>query len=60
MKQQEDEGDEIWEKHVVRIGKMRNMYKIVIRKPRRNRPLGRSRRRWKNIIMYLRKTGPEM
>jgi hypothetical protein len=32
------------------MGKMRNVYKIVIGKPQEKRPLGRPRRRWKNNV----------
>jgi hypothetical protein len=36
------------------MGEMRNMYKILVRKPEGKRPLGRTRRRWKdNIKMEL-------
>jgi hypothetical protein len=33
-----------WEKHVVRMGKKRNAYRILVGKPERKRPLGRPRR----------------
>jgi len=37
---------------------MRNLYKIVVGKPRRKRPLGRPRHRWEdNIGMDLREIG---
>jgi hypothetical protein len=39
------------------MGEMRNSYKILIGKPERNKPLGRSKRRWEyNIAMDLRET----
>jgi hypothetical protein len=37
---------------------VRNVYKILVRKPEGKRPLGRARRRWKNnIAMDLREIG---
>jgi hypothetical protein len=39
-----------WTGHVVRMGKIRNAYKIFIRKPKGKRPLGRPRRRSKDNI----------
>jgi hypothetical protein len=39
-----------WARHLSRMGEMRNAYKIVVGKPQRNRPIGRSRPRWENII----------
>jgi len=40
--------------HVVHMGKVRNAYKILIRKPEAKRPLRRSRHRWEdNIGKYL-------
>jgi hypothetical protein len=37
---------------------MRNLYKILVGKPIRKRPLGRPRRRWEDSIrMDLRETG---
>jgi hypothetical protein len=38
---------------------LRNVYKILIGKPERKRPLGRPRCRWKNIKMDLRDIGWE-
>jgi hypothetical protein len=39
------------------MGKMRNLYKVLVGKPEGKRPLGRHRRRWEeNISMYLRET----
>jgi hypothetical protein len=36
------------------MGEMRNVYKVLVRKPEGKRPLGRSRRRWEdNIKMDL-------
>jgi hypothetical protein len=50
-----------WAGHVVRIGKMSNLYKIFLRNPEGNRPPRRTRRRCKdNIIMLLREIGWEV
>jgi hypothetical protein len=35
----------IWEKHAIRLGEMRIVYKILIGKLAGKRPLGRTRRR---------------
>jgi hypothetical protein len=44
--------------HVARMGEMRNAYKMLVGKPERKRPLGRSRRRWEdNIKMDLKVIG---
>jgi hypothetical protein len=43
--------------HVVRIGEMTNVYKILVGKPEGKRSLRRSRRRWKDIRMDLREIG---
>jgi hypothetical protein len=44
-----------WEGHVARMGEKRNAYRILVGKPERKSPLGRSRRRWvENIKMDLR------
>jgi hypothetical protein len=34
-----------WTGHAARMGKKRNAYRILMRKPEGNRPIGRSRRR---------------
>jgi hypothetical protein len=40
------------------MGEKRNIYRILVGKPERKRPLGRPRRRWEdNIRMYLREIG---
>jgi hypothetical protein len=44
-------------RHVTRMGKMRNAYNILVRKHGGKRPLGRSRRRWKDIRMDLTEVG---
>jgi hypothetical protein len=33
------------------MGRIKNIYKILIRKPEGKRPLGRSRRRWEYMRM---------
>jgi hypothetical protein len=50
-----------WAKHVAQMGEMRSGYKILVGKRKRNRPLGRARRRWEgNIRMDLREKGCEV
>jgi hypothetical protein len=40
--------------HVARIGEERGVYRVLVGKPERKRPLGRPRRRWEdNIKMDL-------
>jgi hypothetical protein len=39
--------------------KMKNVYKILVRKPERRRPLEKSRHRYKNIKIDLREIGLE-
>jgi hypothetical protein len=47
-----------WAGHVARIREKKNAYRILVEKPERKRPLGRSRRRWvDNIKMDLREIG---
>jgi hypothetical protein len=44
--------------HVERMGKDRDVYRILVGKPEGKRPLGRPRRRWEdNIKMDLREVG---
>jgi Lhr-like helicase len=44
-----------WAGHVVSMGEMRNIYKILVTKPERKSLLRRPRCRWEdNIRMYLR------
>jgi hypothetical protein len=46
-----------WEGHVARMGE-RNVYKVLVGRPRGKRPLGRHRRRWEdNIKLDLREIG---
>jgi hypothetical protein len=44
-----------WAGNVVRMGEKRNAYRVLMEKPEGKRPLGRSRRKWDNINMDLRK-----
>jgi hypothetical protein len=47
-----------WAGHVAQMGAKRNAYRILVGKPERKRPLGRTRRRWmNNIKMDLRYDG---
>jgi hypothetical protein len=47
-----------WAGHVAHMGEMRNALNVLVGKPGRKRPLGRSRRRWeRNIRMDLREIG---
>jgi hypothetical protein len=47
-----------WAGHVALMGVKRNEYRILVRKPEGNRPLGRQIRRWvDNIKMDLREIG---
>jgi hypothetical protein len=39
-----------WAGHVARMGEKRNVYRLLVGKPERKRPLGRPRRRWINNI----------
>jgi len=46
--------------HVACMGQIRNVYKILIRKSERKKPLGRPRHRWEdNIRMDCREIGWE-
>jgi transcription termination factor 2 len=47
-----------WAGHVARMGETRNVYRILVGKAERKRPLGRPRCRWvDNIKMDLREIG---
>jgi hypothetical protein len=47
-----------WAGHVARMGKKRNVYRLLVGKPEGKRPLGRPRRRWiDNIKMDLLEMG---
>jgi hypothetical protein len=39
-----------WAGHVARMGERRNLYKVLVRKPEKNRLLERPRRRWEEGI----------
>jgi hypothetical protein len=47
----------IWAGHVVCIGRVRNVYDILVGKPEGKIPLGRPRHRWDNIKMDLKEIG---
>jgi hypothetical protein len=50
-----------WAGHVARMREERKVYKVLLGKPKRKRPLGRPRRRWKDgIRMDLREIGLRM
>jgi hypothetical protein len=47
-----------WAGHIARMGRKRNVYRILVGKPEGRRPLGRPRRMWvENIKMDLREIG---
>jgi hypothetical protein len=47
-----------WQGHVARMGERRAVYRVLVGRPERKRPLGRLRGRWKdNIRMDLREMG---
>ena len=47
-----------WAGHVARMGKGRVVYRVLVEEAEGKRPLGRSRRRWKdNIKMGLQEVG---
>ena len=39
-----------WAEHVVRMGERRSVYRVLVGKPERKRPLGRLRHRWEDNI----------
>jgi len=39
-----------WAEHVARTGEERGVYRVLVGKPERKRPLGRPRRRWVDNI----------
>ena len=39
-----------WAGHVARMGERRGVYRVLVWKPEVKRPLGRTRRRWEDII----------
>jgi len=47
-----------WAEHVAGMGEERGVYRVLVGKPERRRPLGRPRRRWvDNIRMDLQEVG---
>jgi len=47
-----------WAGHMARLGEEREVYRVLVGKPERRRPLGRPRRRWMdNIRMDLQEVG---
>ena len=47
-----------WAGHVARKGERRGMYRVLVGKPERKRPLERPRRRWEeNVMMDLQEVG---
>jgi hypothetical protein len=42
-----------WAGHVARMGKKRGVYRVLVGKPKGNRPLGRHRRRWNIILKWI-------
>ena len=47
-----------WDGHVARMGEDSGVYRVLVGKPERRRPLGRPRRRWvNNIRMELQEMG---
>ena len=47
-----------WAGHVARMGEKRGPYRVLVGKPERKIPLGKSRRRWEdNIKMDLQEVG---
>jgi hypothetical protein len=47
-----------WAGHVARVGEGRGVYRVLVGRPERKRPLRRRRRWWEdNIIMDLREIG---
>jgi hypothetical protein len=47
-----------WAGHVARVGEERKVYRVLVRKPEGERPLGIQRSRWENgIRMDLREIG---
>ena len=43
--------------HVVRMGEERGVYRVLVGKPEKKRPLGRPRRRWVDIRTDLQEVG---
>ena len=43
--------------HVARMGEDRVVHRVLVGKPEGNRPLGKPRRRWEDIMMDLQEVG---
>jgi hypothetical protein len=39
-----------WAEHVALMGERRGVYRVLVGKPDGKKPLGRSRRRWEDIL----------
>jgi hypothetical protein len=39
-----------WAGHVARMGEKRNAYRLLVGNPEGRRPLGRTRRRWLDLV----------
>ena len=48
-----------WAGHVARMGEERGVYRVLVGKPERRRPLGRPRCRWVDIRLDLQEVGCE-
>jgi hypothetical protein len=46
-----------WAGNVARMDEWRGMYRVLVGKPEGKRPMGRLRRRWKDIRMDLQEVG---
>ena len=47
-----------WAVHVARMGEIKGLYSVLLKKPERKRPLGRPMRRWEdNIKMEIQEVG---
>jgi len=46
-----------WAGHVARKGEKKGVYRVLVGKPERRRPLGRPRHRWVDIRMDLQEVG---
>jgi hypothetical protein len=47
-----------WEEHIARMEEGRDVYRVLLGKLKRKRPLGRPRRRWEdNIKMDIQEVG---
>ena len=46
-----------WAGHVACMGEGRGVHSVLVGKPERKRPLGRTRRRWEDIKMDVQEVG---